>query len=531
MPLIPETIRVQIRWAIIRLQSRAIFKHLFRWGCRLGAWRVSQLLLRITAVEAVYSRHTHPAYPSFVPGHSDLDVTMVLAEESVNDPDQIEAVSRKVETLSWFHFYLNPQDVRFTSGEELARLTRKYRSRCELLYTPDDWILMSGKEMRTQKGHKMVAAEVPWHPEFNRWWQHMLQEYLLVPRPGLEDRYLRFFYRSALRQKLQFLAASGKEAVKLLGHVDDELVETAFRDEPELRSILTEAKKCAFWVKEPRRVKEQILRGILQSAVMFFETYPLHPSLDPAPSPSGEDTRQHGSAYDALESKVERCPRLKSQLRGVITYPVPYSHPYFYQVDLVISDTLSPEHFSETVRAAQETFGGREFFLNGNGYAITFVFETILKWPLLFLGSPYPFLQEHIRRYGKCLFGPEPSSLHGAFGRDQLVAWCRIFLPYYIFNIARRIEYSSRSVNFSQLAGIRLFLETGERETDSGPLRRRHRELFGEESPEERIWDYLLHDKPERANRYEYGEAMLTLLRECRFVEALIDKHYAPKVS
>ena len=514
--------RVWLRWIIIRSQSKPVLKQVLSLWCRWGAWRVSRLLLKIPGVAAVYSRHTHPASPSFVPGHSDLDATIGLSEGAAWDPERIEAVSSKVEALSWFHYYLSPNDVRITSRKELARITRNYPSRYEPLYTPDDWILLAGREVRSEKPLNYPIREIPWHPEFNVWWQHILQHYLLVKKPGLEDKYLRVCYRSALRQQLQFLAASGKEVAKPLGHVDDDLVEEAFREHPELRALLVGLKQNDFWDKDPQHLQERILLTVLRLAAEFFRTYPFHPTLTQAPASGKQGEKRHTTAYDALRSRLDQIPQLTEQLKGVLIYPVPHCSPYFYQVDLVIPDDLSAVLFSETLRRAHEAFRGREFHLQGQGFSITYVPESILNWPLLFLGSPYPFLKEHIQRYGEYFLGPDPPALSGVWNQEDLVKWCRVFLPYYMITLARRIEHSSRSINFCQLASIRLFLETGEKDTDPETIRRRHRDLFKDESPEDHVWDYLLRDKPGTQNREEYMAATSVLFRECRQVETLL---------
>ena len=87
-------------------------------------------------------------------------------------------------------------------------------------------------------------------------------------------------------------------------------------------------------------------------------------------------------------------------LKGIICYPVPHCLPYFYHVDLVIPENLSAADFNEIVRRTEKEFKGREFSLQGYGYTITYLPESIMNCATVYLGSPYPFLREHIRRYG-----------------------------------------------------------------------------------------------------------------------------------
>ncbi len=520
-----EKVRVWIRWTIIRAQRYPLLKELFLWGCRLGTWRIGQILTKMPGVEAVYICHTHPNSPSFVPGHSDLDVTIVLTKDAEGNPDRIEAVKRKVESRSLICYYLNPRDARFTSHEELARVMRTYDSPYEPLRTPNNWVLLAGKEVRTEQPRDFPTRKLPWHPEFNRMWQHILQDYLRIRMPGLEDQYLRVFYRSAIKQQLYFQTALGKQVAGRLYHLDDSddsLVEEAFREDPEMQVLFSDLKRRDFWDKDARHVKERIFLHVLQSAAEFFRTYSFHPKINPSVPPFQEDNEHHWKAYNALESRLGQYPVLTSMLKGVLSYPIPHCHPYFYQVDLMIPDGISFEQFRKIVRTVDEAFKAREFHLDDCGYSVALVLESIYSWPLVFLGFPFPFLNGHIRRYGKCLIGTVPKALEGTLCPEDLVEWCRIFLPYYMLSMSRRIEYSSRTLNYCQVASIRLFLETGETETDPLVLRERHRERFKVESPVDHVWTYMMKDKPGRQNNSAYKEATLLLSRECKRVEALL---------
>jgi hypothetical protein len=480
------------------------------------------LLAGLTDVVAVYSRHTHPREASFVPGHSDLDATVVLADDAARDPDRIRALSETIESYNRLHFYLNPQDVRIISTAELDRYTRRFPSPHEILYTPDDWLLLAGREVRKEKARHLSPDQLPWHPEFNKWWQHIMQDYLLVPKPGLEDQYLRVFFRSALRQKLQFLASSGKEIPKPWGHVSDDLVVAAFEDDAPLRERLCELAGRDFWAKDPLGTKTRILQAVFQSANHFFLNDAPNPDLiwDEPDDPSGRDA--HANAYDALHGELRKNAELTSLLRGIKAYPIPHFHPYFYQVDLIISDDLPPDQFRDVFTALIRAFKGREFHIGDDGFFLTVMTETLAKSPLVYLGSSYPFLLDHVQRYGEVILGRESRAPKGFMGKEDMVKWSRIFLPYYVFNLGQRIEYSSRSLNFCQLASVRLFLETDQRETDPTVLRQLYRTHFKEETPDERLWNYVMTDKPGRQNRVLYSAATMRLMEECRRVEELL---------
>jgi hypothetical protein len=523
-----ERLRIWVRCTVIRAQHYPLLKQLFRWACRLGTWQIGRLLMKTPGIETVYIRHTHPNSPSFVPGHSDLDLTIVLTEDTAMDPNQIGAVSCQVAARKLFYYYLNPQDVRFTTRKELARVTRVYPSPYELLYTPDDWVLLAGEEVRTTQPRGFPKSAVPWHPEFNKWWQHLLQNYLLIKMSAPDDQYVRIFYRGALKQQLHFLAASGKGIARPPGHLDDSLVEVAFRENSEVQALLSDLKRRHFRDKDAQYLKERIFWHTIRSAADFFRTYPFPPEVNSSEPLPQEDQKLHARAYEVLESRLAQCPWLSRWLKGVLAYPIPHCYPYFYQVDFVIPDGLSVEEFSKLINSMKETFQtfqAREFHLDGRGYSVGLVLESIYNWPLVFLGSPFPFLREHIRRYGKCLMGPLPKALKGDTHPNDLVEWCRVFLPYYMFNLSRRLEYSSRTLNFCQLASIRLFLETGEMETDPLVLRKRRRERFKYESPDNLVWSYTLKGKSGRQTQSAYRAATFLLLKDCQRVETLLEKN------
>ena len=200
-------LRIRLQWAIVRAQRYRLPGLLLRWICRAGTWNVGRLLMKLSGVEAVYVRHTHPRSPSFVPGHSDLDLTVVLSDQAAKAPEKIEAVAGLLERRRLFHYYLSPEDARITTPGELARLTGKWPP-AEILVSPADWTLLAGRDLRRTEPLRLLARRIPWHPEFNRWWKHILQDYLLITMPGLENRYHRVFYRGAVKQAACFMIGS-----------------------------------------------------------------------------------------------------------------------------------------------------------------------------------------------------------------------------------------------------------------------------------------------------------------------------------
>jgi hypothetical protein len=121
-----------------------------------------------------------------------------------------------------------------------------------------------------------------------------------------------------------------------------------------------------------------------------------------------------------------------------------------------------------------------------------------------------------------CLAGWEPAALENAWREQDLVDWCRVFLPYHRITLARRIEHSSRSINFCQIASLRLYLEKGEKETDPEIIRTRYQEVFEGEGPDDGLWDYMLLDKPGRRGSEEYRATTSFLLKEYDHIESLL---------
>jgi hypothetical protein len=75
----------RIRSGVMRSSKLPWIRTIFRRGCQLATWIVGRRLARIPGVEAVYARHSHPRFDTFAPGHSDLDLTLVLDDRAAKD--------------------------------------------------------------------------------------------------------------------------------------------------------------------------------------------------------------------------------------------------------------------------------------------------------------------------------------------------------------------------------------------------------------------------------------------------------------
>ncbi len=153
---------------------------------------------------------------------------------------------------------------------------------------------------------------------------------------------------------------------------------------------------------------------------------------------------------------------------------------------------------------------------------VSVMLEGSLAHPVVYRGLQFPFLPEHIQRYGRVLFGVEPGALEVSGSRQDLLRACATFLPYHRFNLRRRVEHSAAGLNFSQLAAMRLYLETGVLETDFERLKRGHRDACPD-GPDDSLWDYLMATEPPRSNP-SYAKATFALAQEYDRVEALLEQ-------
>jgi enoyl-[acyl-carrier-protein] reductase (NADH) len=118
--------------------------------------------------------------------------------------------------------------------------------------------------------------------------------------PGLEDNYLRVFYRSTLKQQLYFLAALGIEIPKTWGALDENLVELAFGEKPEMKEILIDLKRRNFWDEDANHTKERIFMHLLKSASQFFQEYPFHPEVCSSLPTTHDGSKVHIESYELL---------------------------------------------------------------------------------------------------------------------------------------------------------------------------------------------------------------------------------------
>lgn len=92
-----EVWKQRIKWGIIRTHHLPGIGSFYRKACQIGTWEAGRRLARIPGVTAVYLRHSHSYSPTFVPGQSDVDLTLVLDDGAAEDPFKVLECSAKVE--------------------------------------------------------------------------------------------------------------------------------------------------------------------------------------------------------------------------------------------------------------------------------------------------------------------------------------------------------------------------------------------------------------------------------------------------
>jgi hypothetical protein len=502
--------RRRARWALLRSQRRRTVAAACRAACTSASRRLGRRLAGLPGVEGVFVRHTAPSSPAFVVGHSDLDLTVLLDAASVEDPRRVAACTAAVTRAAGGpYFFVQPQDLRFSSRPELERLRRRLPAPPELLYRVDDWAPLAGNRLRLPGPADAGPTDAIRHPEFNKWWDTMLQLQVLDDAPDVERGYARSLFRCALKSHLILETAAGRPPdPRVL--LRDDLARADFRGNPELGEILRRLAADGFWTRKPRPIAVRVLHLSLRAAADFFRARPV-----PAGGASGEGAPRrraaaadqsaaaavHGAVTGELRERVARAaPRLPG-LRSAAAFPLPHCEPPAYRLELVLEDDLDPRDLLRLLDGVRHGLGGRAFDVAGAAVEVALLPETVHAHPLYRSASASPFLGEHVRAWGVSVFGRDGEEIAGAGGaaaatpaRDLAAAleWCRTWLPFHAFNLRRRPGQASRVLNFTQLASARLFLEAGEVATEAGRVRRRYLERFGSGDPRREALERLL---------------------------------------
>lgn len=479
-----HSVRRAVRRRLVRAQKSACLRGPLRAACAVGAHRVLQRLAACDGVEAVYIRHSHPSSREFILGLSDLDLTIVLSDDVADDPDRVTELHDRIDRASRRHVYLNAADVRTVTAQELNGYGARYVAPSELLYSPSDWRLAAGNDVRRvlvdTDASRLGPYEIAAHPEFNQMRQRLLDRIFQPPATGR----VRSLYRTTLKNQLHLLHLDGVEIDRPQGFVSDEVPPGAFALDDELPRILASLYEQRFEESTSPSLESRLYHAVLRetaartTALSAGEDW--HVSLDDhvrlaEPDLDGEEL---GLSEEILR-RVREVPDLDCSLAAIHAYPVPFDVAGQYVLDLVVPDDISPEQFTRFLGALRRTLGAGSAF-EGAAVRITIHLESMIESPLLFLGSETPFLREHVARFAWVIRGKRPGWWRRPTDTEALRRRCMIHFPYHWFNATRRPVRLRSRLLLARLAAMRLYLESGLVATDRDELRSLCRDVFGD---------------------------------------------------
>ena len=222
-----------------------------------------------------------------------------------------------------------------------------------------------------------------------------------------------------------------------------------------------------------------------------------------------------------LRARLDAEGALRSIAASIVVYPTPHWAPSEYQIDVILHDDVPPAAFDEAVRAIKRSFGGRTFGIGGTHAQITLVPRSAFEHPWYFLGTPFPFLHEHVATFAETLFG-SPPRIPAPPSSAARLRWCAQYYLFHRFTLRYRPRYVSKDCNFCQLAAIRLFLDRGAVLTDATQVRRAYLDAFVKRSEESQTLDFLLRGERERCDEISSAVALQLQSREYDSVEALL---------
>ncbi len=240
--------------------------------------------------------------------------------------------------------------------------------------------------------------------------------------------------------------------------------------------------------------------------------------MAPAAGRSAALTEAHRSE---LRDRLDGEAALRSIAGTIIVYPTPHWARCEYQIDLLLHDDVPPAAFADAVRAIKRSFGGRTFGIGGTHAQLTMVPRSAFEHPWYFLGTPFPFLHEHVATFAETLFGSPPRIPAPPPSAERL-RWCAQYYLFHRFTLHYRPRYVSKDCNFCQLAALRLFLEHGVVLTDAAQARRAYLDAFVKRSEESPALDSLLRGDDECPDEIPFAAALQLQSREYDSVEALL---------
>jgi len=518
--------RRRLRMGIIRSSRVPWIRTLYRKACQIGTWMVGRQLASLKGVEAVYVCHSHPRSVTFAPGQSDLDLTLVLDDGAAQDPVLVRACTDRVEALSRVFCFVWPQDARFVARRELAQI-EAWSGAGEILSTLNGWIRIGGREMR--RGGQLPVIDkkdLVLHPEFNAWWLNVMQTHVLTPQTSLGEEHMRLCFRVAMKSELRLQAGRGAVAPPSEAYLPDSQAAALFANDAEMTTLLGDLERKGFWAHDGEQRKAGILRRSIARAAEFYRELPMPPDaawVAPADGKSAVIVETHRAE---LHNRLDREGAIRAIAQSIIIYPTPHWAPREYQIDVILRDDVPPAAFDDAVRAIKRSFGGRTFGIGGTHAQLTLVPRSAFEHPWYFLGTPFPFLHEHVATFAETLFG-SPPRIPTPPKRTERLHWCARYYLFHRFTLHYRPRYVSKDVNFCQLAAIRLFLEHGAILTDAAEVRSAYLDAFVKRTDESEALDLLLRGAGERLDETSFAAVLQLQSREYDSVEALLRRERA----
>ena len=487
---------------------------------------VGRQLASLPGVAAVYVCHSHPRSVTFAPGQSDLDLTVVLDDGAAQDPELVRACTDKVDSLSRVFCFVWPQDARFISRRELAQI-EAWSGAGEILSTLNGWIRIGGREVRGGGQLPVIdKKDLVLHPEFNSWWLNVMQTHVLTPQTTLGEEHMRQCFRVAMKSEMRLQIGRGRIAPPSETYLPDSDAAALFADDAEMTRLLGDLERKGFWVRDGEERKAMILRRSIARAAEFYRDLPMPPeaawvALDAAKSaPLAEAHRAE------LKDRLEREGAIRAIARSIIIYPTPHWSPREYQIDVILHDDVPPAVFGDAVRAIRRSFGGRTFGIGGTHAQLTLIPRVAFEHPWYFLGTPFPFLHEHVATFAETLFGTPPR-LPAPPSRVERLQWCARYYLFHRFTLHYRPRYVSKEVNFCQLAAIRLFLEHGTVLTDAAKVHRAYLDAFVKRGEESEALDLMLCGDSKSLDEISFAAVLHLQSREYEAIDALLRRERA----
>lgn len=524
-----EEWRHRVRTLVVRSSQAAWVRNLLRQACRLGTWFVGRRLASIPGVDSVYVRHSHPASLTFAPGQSDLDLTLVLNDEAAQDPALVRACADQISRLNRVFYFVWPPDARFAAWRELTQM-EALPGAAEILNTTARWIRIGGQELRRASNLSALATNhIALHPEFNAWWMNVMQTHVLTPQTKFVEANMRLCFRAAMKNQLYLQAARGRVDLASEAYLPDSKAASLFADDVEMASILAQVKSRDFWAQDSHAEKATILQRSIAGAADFYRQLPL-PATTSWLAPTGESAAALMEAHRSeLRNRFEQAASLRSIVESVIIYRTPHWSPCEYQIDLILNNEVSPAAFREAVQVIKTSFGGRTFGIGGTHAQLTLIPRSAYEHPSFFLGTPFPFLHEHVATFAKTLTGAPPR-IPAPPSRSERLQWCARYYLFHRFTLLRRPAYVSKDCNFCQLAAVRLFLECGTAWTDAVQVRSEYLARFAKNSEDGETLDALLRGAREIRSQDPHTSFAISLriqAQEYDAIESLLHRYGA----